>query len=198
MNSYTLNVINVLNSLVNDSNKTDLLAAIQTIKLENTFEAHDLADGVIMLEIGKLLDNSAPLYVVKLTTAKNELGLTKMESLTIEKNEMSVEPCQNQGETGNFEIDNEHQLKEVNYDLNEYSAHLILKNQFNQTVTFYVPNDEMDTVLAVVNGKKYDTGFYDCSDFKEDSDYLPVRFNGKVYCYFSYYYASSDYYYPKK
>lgn len=202
MNSYTLNVISVLNSLVNDSNKKDLLAAIQTIKLENTFEAKTLADNVVMLEVGKLADNSAPLYVIKLTTTKNELGLTKMESLTIEKNEMTVnetisEPS-NKGEWGRFEIDNDSQLQEVDYDLNDYAFHLQIENQFFETVKFYVPNDEMDTVIAVINGKKYDTGFYDCGDFTKESDYLPITFNDKVYCYFSYYYASSNYYYPKK
>ena len=198
MNSYTLNVINVLNSLVNDDNKNDLLAAIQTIKLENTFEAKTLADNVVMLEVGKLADNSAPLYVIKLTTTKNELGLTKIESLTIAKNEVTAQPCQNLGKTDNFAIDSDSQLQEVDYDLNDYDSHLVLKNQFNQTVTFYVPNDELDTVIAVINGKQYDTGFYDCGDFKTDSDYLPVTCNGKVYCYYSYYYASSAYYYPKK
>lgn len=198
MNTYTLNVINVLNTLVNDDNKNDLLAAIQTIKLENTFEAKTLADNVVMLEVGKLADNSAPLYVIKLTTAKNELGLTKMQSLTIVKNEMAAQPCQNQGKTDNFAIDNESQLKEVNYDLNDYNSHLVLKNQFNQTVVFYVPKNEYKQVIAVINGKQVLTGFYDCSDFKEDSDYLPVTYNGKIYCYFSYYYASLEYYYPKK
>lgn len=202
MNTYTLNVINVLNSLVNDSNKNDLLAAIETIKLENTFEAKTLADDVVMLEVGKLADNSAPLYVIKLTTVKNELGLTKMESLTIDKNEMAVnEPTNepsNKGEWGRFEIDNDSQLQEVDYDLNEYSYHSQIENQFFETVKFYVPNDEMDTVLAVINGKKYDTNFYDCEDFKKESDYLPVTFNDKVYFYYSYFYASKEYYYPTK
>ena len=198
MNTYTSSVINVLNSLVNESNKNDLLEAIQIIKLEKTFEAHTLADNVIMLEVGKLADNSAPLYVIKLTTVKNELGLTKMDSLTIDKNELVTNEPSNKGEWGRFEIDNDSQLQEVDYNLNEYVYHSQIENQFFETVKFYVPNDETDTVLAVINGKKYDTGFYDCGDFKKESDYLPVTFNDKVYCYYSYFYASKEYYYPKK
>lgn len=162
-----------------------MVAAIKLLENKDTVcEMSKKSSGKITIEIGILSDSSAPLYVVTLTE----------DSVTIVTNQVAV----NNGETGDFEIDNESQLQEVDFDLNDYSFHLELENQFNQKVIFYVPNDEMDTVLAVINGKKYDTGFYDCGDFKTDSDYLPVTYNGKVYCYYSYYYASSDYYYPKK
>lgn len=113
-------------------------------------------------------------------------------------NEITITAPSNKGEWGRFEIDNDSQLQEVDYDLNDYIYHSELENQFFEKVKIYVPDDEMDTVIIVLNGKKYDTGFYDCDDLKKDSDYLPVTFNDKVYCYFSYFYASKEYYYPTK
>ena len=162
-----------------------MVAAINLLEDKDTVcEMSKTPSGKVIIEIGILSDSSAPLYVVTLTE----------DSVTIVTNEVAV----NNGETGNFEIDNDSQLQEVDYNLNDYNLHLEVKNQFFQNVKFYTPKNERKQVIAVINGKKYNTGFYDCSDFKKDSDYLPVTFNGKVYCYYSYYYASSDYYYPTK
>ena len=170
-----------------------MVAAIKLLENKDTVcEMNNTPSGKVIIEIGILSDSSASLYVVTLTE----------DSVTIVKNEMAAnEPTNeptNKGEWGRFEIDNDSQLEEVDYNLNEYVYHSQIENQFFETVKFYVPNDEMDTVLAVINGKKYDTGFYDCGDFTKESDYLPVTFNDKVYCYFSYFYASKEYYYPTK
>lgn len=170
-----------------------MVAAIKLLENKDTVcEMSKTPSGKVIIEVGILSDSSASLYVVTLTE----------ETVSIVKNEMAAnEPTNepsNKGEWGRFEIDNDSQLEEVDYNLNEYVYHSQIENQFFETVKFYVPNDEMDTVLAVINGKKYDTGFYDCGDFTKESDYLPVTFNDKVYCYFSYFYASKEYYYPTK
>ena len=166
-----------------------MVAAIKLLENKDTVcEMNNTPSGKVIIEIGILSDSSASLYVVTLTE----------DSVTIVKNEMAANEPSNKAEWGRFEIDNDSQLQEVDYNLNEYVYHSQIENQFFETVKFYVPNDELDTVLAVINDKKYDTGFYDCGDFTKESDYLPVTFNDKVYCYYSYFYASKEYYYPTK
>lgn len=102
------------------------------------------------------------------------------------------------GEMDSFTIDSESKLKSVDFNPQDYEIHEIVINQFNQEVCLYVPNDEYKSVIAGINGRFVRTGFYDCSDMYKDSDYLPVLYNGSVYCYFSYYYASEEHYYPKR
>lgn len=184
MSNSTVN--NLLIPIYKKANDVQMMvAAIKLLENKDTVcEMSKKSSGKITIEIGILSDSSAPLYVVTLTE----------DSVTIVTNQVAV----NNGETGNFEIDNESQLNEVNVAENEYSLHSTVVNQFGQSVGFYVANNEYDQVVAKINGKYYLTSFFDCGDFKKDSDYLPVTFNNKVYCYFSYYYASSDYYYPKK
>lgn len=187
-------VNSLLISVYKKANDVEMMvAAIKLLENKDTVcEMSTTPSGKVIIEIGILSDSSAALYVVTLTE----------DSVTIVKNEMAAnEPTNepsNKGEWGRFEIDNDSQLEEVDYNLNEHVYHSQIENQFFETVKFYVPNDEMDTVLAVINGKKYDTGFYDCGDFKKESDYLPVTFNDKVYYYYSYFYASKEYYYPTK
>ena len=147
-----------------------MVAAIKLLENKDTVcEMSKKSSGKITIEIGILSDSSAPLYVVTLTE----------DSVTIVTNEEAANEPTNKGEWGRFEIDNDSQLQEVDYNLNEYVYHSQIENQFFETVKFYVPNDEMDTVLAVINGKKYETNFYDCDDFTKESDYLPVTFNNK-------------------
>ena len=58
---------------------------------------------------------------------------------------------------------------------------MTLTNQRGQLVEFYVPDNELDTVLAVIDGKKFDTSMYDLGDFKPDSDYNPILLdNGDI------------------
>ena len=198
MKAYTLGVISLLEKSINDNNRVMLSAAIDVIKIENSFEADTLPSGKIQLQVGILADNSAPLYVITIDTFTNENGLQLTKNVAIVKNEMPTVECHNNGKSDNFEIDNESQLNEVNVAENEYSLHSTIVNQFGQRVEFYVANNEYDQVVAKINGTYYLTSFFDCGDFKKDSDYLPVTFNNKVYYYYSYYYASKEHYYPTK
>ena len=187
-------VNSLLISVYKKANDVEMMvAAIKLLENKDTVcEMNNTPSGKVIIEIGILSDSSAALYVVTLT--EDSVSIVKNEMAT---NEPTNEPT-NKGEWGRFEIDNDSQLQEVGYNLNEYVYHSQIENQFFETVKFYVPNDEMDTVLAVINDKKYDTGFYDCGDFTKESDYLPVTFNDKVYYYYSYFYASKEYYYPTK
>ena len=191
-------VNSLLISVYKKANDVEMMvAAIKLLENKDTVcEMNNTPSGKVIIEIGILSDSSAALYVVTLTEDSVTIGKNEMAA-----NEPTPEPTpepSNKGEWGRFEIDNDSQLQEVDFNLNEYVYHSQIENQFFETVKFYVPNDEMDTVLAVINDKKYDTGFYDCADFTKESDYLPVTFNDKVYCYFSYFYASKEYYYPTK
>lgn len=51
---------------------------------------------------------------------------------------------------------------------------MTLINQRGQLVEFYVPDNELYSITAVINGKKYDTGMYDLWDFGEGRDYNPI------------------------
>lgn len=187
-------VNSLLISVYKKANDVEMMvAAIKLLENKDTVcEMNTTPSGKVIIEIGILSDSSAALYVVTLTEETVTIGKNEMAA-----NEPTPEPS-NKGEWGRFEIDNDSQLEEVDFNLNEYVYHSQIENQFFETVKFYVPNDEMDTVLAVINGKKYDTGFYDCGDFTKESDYLPITFNNKVYYYYSYFYASKEYYYPTK
>ena len=187
-------VNSLLISVYKKANDVEMMvAAIKLLENKDTVcEMNNTPSGKVIIEIGILSDSSAALYVVTLTEDSVSIAQNEMAA-----NEPTNEPT-NKGEWGRFEIDNDSQLEEVEYNLNEYVYHSQIENQFFETVKFYVPNDESDTVLAVINGKKYDTGFYDCGDFTKESDYLPVTFNNKVYFYYSYFYASKEYYYPTK
>ena len=191
-------VNSLLISVYKKANDVEMMvAAIKLLENKDTVcEMNTTPSGKVIIEIGILSDSSAALYVVTLTEETVTIGKNEMAA-----NEPTPEPTpepSNKGEWGRFEIDNDSQLQEVEYNLNEYVYHSQIENQFFETVKFYVPNDEMDTVLAIINGKKYDTGFYDCGDFTKESDYLPITFNNKVYYYYSYFYASKEYYYPTK
>ena len=187
-------VNSLLISVYKKANDVEMMvAAIKLLENKDTVcEMNTTPSGKVIIEIGILSDSSAALYVVTLTEETVTIGKNEMAA-----NEPTPEPS-NKGEWGRFEIDNDSQLEEVDFNLNEYVYHSQIENQFFETVKFYVPNDESDTVLAVINDKKYDTGFYDCGDFTKESDYLPVTFNNKVYYYYSYFYASKEYYYPTK
>ncbi len=104
----------------------------------------------------------------------------------------------NNGKNDSFNISNEEMMREITVNTDNIILRKKVINQFNQTVNFYIPNSEYNQVIAEINGKFYNTGFYDTEDMKEESDYLPVTYNGNVYCHYSYYYASLEHYYPKK
>ena len=61
-------------------------------------------------------------------------------------------------------------------------------NQLGQMVDFYehpLHGDEYP-VIAVIEAEKvaYNTGFYDCEDFYDGSDYMPVYMHGTMNCAF--------------
>lgn len=59
-----------------------------------------------------------------------------------------------------------------------------MKNRFNQEVVFYEHPTKGDEapVLAIIGDTAFNTGFWDCGSFFEDSDYNPILYNGMVIC----------------
>jgi len=63
-------------------------------------------------------------------------------------------------------------------------------NQLGQTIDLYehpIRGDEY-AVIAVLHEEKvaYNTGHYDCEDFYEDSEYMPVYMHGTMDCAFNF------------
>lgn len=111
---------------------------------------------------------------------------------------MTIKTNYHNGVSDSFKIDTENELKTLKIKSLDSLAYDKLYNQVGQLVTLFENDNEQGQIIAEVNGKFFYTGFYDYNDLKENSDYLPILYNGKIYCYYSYYYASLEYYYPKK
>ena len=61
-----------------------------------------------------------------------------------------------------------------------------LVNRFDQEVIFYEHPTKGDEapVIGVIGDTAFNTGFWDCGSFFEDSDYNPILFNGIAICSF--------------
>lgn len=68
-------------------------------------------------------------------------------------------------------------------DQNPTELHRV-KNKYDQEVVFYEHPEggEESPILGMINGTLFNTGFYDCGDFYEGSDYLPVLYHNLINC----------------
>jgi len=70
------------------------------------------------------------------------------------------------------------------------TKHESVTNQIGQIIDLYEHPTMGDTypVIAVIHDEEvaYCTDFYDCGDFYEGSDYMPVYINGKMGCAFDF------------